>query len=112
MVNATIAWDSFVHNTLWIVGHFHHMALLNIGIVIFGAIYTFLPDLIGKQLYSDRMGMWHVWLTTFAATAFKEKEGLQKIWTAFRSLIRTFSRLPLMKERISGFLFRPEGDVP
>ena len=70
VVNATIAWDAFVHNTLWIVGHFHHMALLNIGIVIFGAIYTFLPDLVGKQLYSDRMGMWHVWLTTFAATAF------------------------------------------
>ena len=70
VVNATIAWDSFVHNTLWIVGHFHHMALLNIGIVIFGAIYAFLPDLLGRPLYSDRMGMWHVWLTFFAATAF------------------------------------------
>ena len=45
VVNATIAWDAFVHNTLWVVGHFHHMALLNIGIVIFGAIYAFLPDL-------------------------------------------------------------------
>ncbi len=35
VVNATIAWDAFVHNTLWVVGHFHHMALLNIGIVAF-----------------------------------------------------------------------------
>ena len=61
VVNATIAWDSFVHNTLWIVGHFHHMALLNIGIVIFGALYAFLPDLLGRPLYSDRMGMWHIW---------------------------------------------------
>lgn len=80
VVNATIAWDSFVHNTLWVVGHFHHMALLNIGIVIFGAIYTFLPDLLGKELYSDRLGMWHVWLTTFAGTAFSAiwmTQGLQ-----------------------------------
>jgi cytochrome c oxidase subunit 1 len=68
VVNATIAWDAFVHNTLWIVGHFHHMALLNIGIVIFGAVYAFLPQMLGRPLYSDRMGMWHVWLTFTAGT--------------------------------------------
>ncbi len=68
VVNATIAWDAFVHNTLWVVGHFHHMALLNIGIVIFGAVYAFLPALLGRPLYSDRMGMWHVWLTFTAGT--------------------------------------------
>ena len=68
VVNATIAWDAFVHNTLWIVGHFHHMALLNIGIVIFGAVYAFLPQMLGRELYSDRLGMWHVWLTFTAGT--------------------------------------------
>jgi cytochrome c oxidase subunit 1 len=68
VVNATIAWDAFVHNTLWIVGHFHHMALMNIGIVIFGAVYAFLPAMLGRPLYSDRMGMWHVWLTFTAGT--------------------------------------------
>jgi cytochrome c oxidase subunit 1 len=90
VVNATIAWDAFVHNTLWIVGHFHHMALLNIGIVIFGAIYTFLPDLIGKQLYSDRMGMWHVWLTTFAGTMFSAIW----IWQGLEGAPRRFAVLP------------------
>jgi mono/diheme cytochrome c family protein len=69
VVNATIAMNAFVHNTLWVVGHFHHMALLNIGLVIFGAIYAFLPRLIGRALYSDRLGMWHIWLTFFAGTA-------------------------------------------
>jgi cytochrome c oxidase subunit 1 len=96
VVNATIAWDSFVHNTLWIVGHFHHMALLNIGIVIFGAIYAFLPDLLGKQLYSDRMGMWHVWLTTFAATAFSAiwmTQGLQGAPRRFAVLPHQFDRM-------------------
>ena len=33
VINATIAFDEVVHNTLWIVGHFHQMALLNIGLV-------------------------------------------------------------------------------
>jgi cytochrome c oxidase subunit 1 len=68
VVNATIAWDAFVHNTLWIVGHFHHMALLNIGIVIFGALYAFLPQLLDRPLYSDRLGVWHVWITFLAGT--------------------------------------------
>jgi cytochrome c oxidase subunit 1 len=66
VVNATIAFDVAVHNTLWIVGHFHHMALLNIGLLIFGAVYALLPELTGKALYSERMAWLHVW-TTFAS---------------------------------------------
>ena len=63
IVNATIAFDVAVHNTLWIVGHFHHMALLNIGLLIFGATYALLPELTGHALYSERLARWHVWLT-------------------------------------------------
>jgi cytochrome c oxidase subunit I len=66
IVNATVALDVAVHNTLWIVGHFHHMAMLNIGLLIFGAIYALLPELTGKALASERMAWWHVW-TTFGA---------------------------------------------
>jgi cytochrome c oxidase subunit 1 len=63
LVNATIAFDKVIHNTLWVVGHFHHMALLNIGLAIFAAVYAFLPELTGKPLYSDALGKWHIWLT-------------------------------------------------
>ena len=69
VVNATIAFDAVVHNTLWIVGHFHHMALLNIGFVVFAATYAFVPELTGKPLYSDAMAKWHVWLTFVFGTA-------------------------------------------
>ena len=63
LVNATIAFDVDVHNTLWIVGHFHHMALLNIGMVVFAAGYAFLPELTGRRWYSTRLTDWHLWLT-------------------------------------------------
>ncbi len=66
VINATIAFDVVIHNTLWIVGHFHHMAMLNIGLLIFGATYALLPELTGKALYSERMAKVHVW-TTFLA---------------------------------------------
>ena len=36
VINATIYFDQIVHNTLWVVGHFHQMALLNIGFVLIG----------------------------------------------------------------------------
>ena len=80
IVNATIAFDRVVHNTLWIVGHFHQMALLNIGLLIFAAIYAFLPDLVGKPLYSEALGKWHIWLTFLGQTvhsAFWLTQGLE-----------------------------------
>jgi cytochrome c oxidase subunit 1 len=69
IVNATIAFDQVIHNTLWIVGHFHHMAFLGIGLVIIGATYHWLPELLGKPLYSEAMARWHVSLTFFFAMA-------------------------------------------
>jgi mono/diheme cytochrome c family protein len=69
VVNATIAFDVVIHNTLWIVGHFHHMAFLGIGLAIIGATYAFLPQLTGNPLYSEAMARWHVWLTFVFATA-------------------------------------------
>jgi cytochrome c oxidase subunit 1 len=69
VVNATIAFDQVVHNSLWIVGHFHQMALLNIGFAAFAAIYAFLPEWLGRPLYSEAMAKWHIWLTFLLGTA-------------------------------------------
>jgi cytochrome c oxidase subunit I len=63
VVNATIAFQEDIHNTLWVVGHFHHMALLNIGMVVFAAAYAFLPELTGRRWYSRRLADWHLWMT-------------------------------------------------
>jgi cytochrome c oxidase subunit I len=68
VVNATIAFDQDVHNTLWIVGHFHQMALLNIGLVAFAAVYTWLPDWLGRPLYSESLAKTHIWGTFVFAT--------------------------------------------
>jgi cytochrome c oxidase subunit 1 len=68
VVNATIAFDQAIHNTLWIVGHFHQMALLNIGLVAFAAVYTWLPDWLGRPLYSEGLAKVHVWGTFVFAT--------------------------------------------
>jgi cytochrome c oxidase subunit 1 len=63
IINATIAFDAVIHNTMWIVGHFHNMALLNIGLVIFASVYAFLPRLVGREWYSESLANVHLWLT-------------------------------------------------
>ena len=63
IINATIVFDAIVHNTMWIVGHFHNMALLNIGLVIFAAVYAFVPKLTGREWYSESLANSHLWLT-------------------------------------------------
>ena len=44
-------------------GHFHNMALLNIGLVVFAGAYAFVPELIGRQWYCTRLADWHLVLT-------------------------------------------------
>lgn len=63
IVNATIVFNEAIHNTMWVVGHFHNMALLNIGLVIFAGIYAFLPKLTGRQWYSESLANSHLVLT-------------------------------------------------
>ena len=63
IINATIVFNEVIHNTMWIVGHFHNMALLNIGLVIFAAIYAFLPKLTNREWYSESLANSHLVLT-------------------------------------------------
>jgi cytochrome c oxidase subunit 1 len=63
VINATIVLDAVIHNTMWIVGHFHNMALLNIGLVIFASVYAFIPRLTGREWYSNSLANSHLWLT-------------------------------------------------
>jgi len=102
VVNATIALDVAVHNTLWVVGHFHHMAMLNIGLLIFGATYALLPELSGKALYSEKLAWVHVWTTFVAGMAFfgiwlvQGLDGAPRRWAVLPSQYDTLTRVSLI----------------
>ena len=90
IVNATIAFDKVVHNTLWIVGHFHQMAIVNIGFVVFAAIYYMLPNVYGKPIWSDALAKWHVWLTFIGVTV----NSAFWLWQGLEGAPRRFASLP------------------
>ena len=90
MINATIAFDQVVHNTLWIVGHFHQMAIVNIGFVVFAGIYYVLPNVFEKPLWSEALGKWHIWLTFVGVTV----NSAFWLWQGLNGAPRRFAELP------------------
>jgi cytochrome c oxidase subunit I len=61
--NNTLSFDIDLHNTLFIVSHFHTIALLSIAAGGFAVIYAAFPLLAGRLWYSPRLAQVH-FLTT------------------------------------------------
>ncbi|BAK54723.1 cbb3-type cytochrome c oxidase subunit I [Sulfurisphaera tokodaii] len=59
--NATISVDAIVHNTMWVVGHFHAMILLGIVPEAMAVLYFMLPMMTGRSWYSIRAAWVHFW---------------------------------------------------
>ncbi|HYA57724.1 MAG TPA: cbb3-type cytochrome c oxidase subunit I [Thermoplasmata archaeon] len=57
--NNTISFDVDLHNTLFIVSHFHTLALLSITAGAFALTYALLPVLVGRFWYSPRLAQAH-----------------------------------------------------
>jgi cytochrome c oxidase subunit 1 len=102
VINATIAFDKVVHNTLWIVGHFHQMAIVNIGFVVFAGIYYLLPNYFEKPLWSESLAKWHIWLTFIGVTV----NSAFWLWQGLNGAPRRFSTLP------SGYEASTRGALP
>ncbi|MHA2502816.1 MAG: cbb3-type cytochrome c oxidase subunit I [Candidatus Kariarchaeaceae archaeon] len=91
VVNATILLNTFIHNTLWVVAHFHTMALLNITMMIFGAAYFLIQDYSGKEIYSVEMGNRAMWFKYIGVIGMVHMWFLQGIQGGLR---RSFTSSP------------------
>ena len=54
-------WDWQLHNSYFVVAHFHYVLVGAIVFNIFAAIYYWFPKATGKML-SESLGKWHFWL--------------------------------------------------
>jgi len=59
--NATVATDLHLHDTYWIVGHFHATMFGGFMFPFFAAVYYWFPKMTGR-MYSEKLGKWHFWL--------------------------------------------------
>ena len=60
--------DSFVHNTFFVVAHFHLIMSMAGVFALFAGIYYWFPLLTGRVM-SERLGRWHFWLSLIGAYA-------------------------------------------
>ena len=58
---ASVPFDLQVHDTYFIVAHFHYVILGGVIFPLFGALYLWFPKLTGRML-GERLGKWHFWL--------------------------------------------------
>jgi cytochrome c oxidase subunit 1 len=58
---ASVPFDLQVHDTYFIVAHFHYVILGGVVFPLFGACYLYFPKITGR-LMSETLGRWHFWL--------------------------------------------------
>ncbi len=59
---ASIPVDLVLHDTYYVVGHFHYIVMGAIGFAVFAGIYYWFP-LYTKRMYQRTLGKWHFWLS-------------------------------------------------
>jgi len=68
IVNNSYSMDVLVHNTMWIVGHFHVTVGGPVALTFIGAAYGLIPALTGRKLFAPRLALAQVY-TFFAGMA-------------------------------------------
>ena len=64
---ATISTDLYLHDTMFVVGHFHLTMAAASFLGSFAAIYYWFPKMFGRML-GERLGKWHFWLSVVFIT--------------------------------------------
>ncbi len=54
-------WNWQLHNSYFVIAHFHYVLVGAIVFMIFSAIYYWYPKMTGRML-DERLGKWHFWL--------------------------------------------------
>ena len=63
--------NALSHNTEWTVGHVHSGALGWVAFITFGAMYSLIPGLFGKEkMYSIRLISLHFWIATIGIVLY------------------------------------------
>ena len=71
VILAVAPLDIALHDTYYVVAHFHYVLVAGSLFALFGGVYYWLPKWTG-HMYDEKLGQWHFWLSmvTFNVTFF------------------------------------------
>ena len=58
LVNASYSMDMLIHNTIWIVGHFHVTVGGPVALTFIGCAYWLIPKITGRALWNAPLALW------------------------------------------------------
>ena len=70
LINASISMNLIVHNTAWIVGHFHLTVGAAVTLSFMGITYWLVPILSGRGLWSPKLALTQAWLWSGGMVVF------------------------------------------
>lgn len=73
IINASYNVNLVVHNTTWVVGHFHLTVGTAVTLSFIGITYWLLPKLTGKALWSRRVALAQVWFWFVGMALFSNR---------------------------------------
>ena len=85
---ASVPVDKVLHDTYYVVGHFHYIVMGAIGFAVFAGLYYWFPIVTGR-MYQRRLGKWHFWLSmlgtniTFFAMLFLGYLGMPRRYATY-----------------------------
>ena len=97
---ATVTTDLYLHDTYFVVGHFHYTMAASVLLGGFAAIYFWFPKMFGKMM-DERLAKLHFWTTmvglniTFMGMMFVGYAGMhRRLYNPFiyQFLEKTYSR--------------------
>jgi cytochrome c oxidase subunit I len=108
LVLAMTPIDVSIHNTYYVVAHFHYVLFSGSVYSIMGGVYFWLPKWTGN-MYDEKLGKWHFWLTTigFNLTFFPQH------FLGLAGMVRRYADYPLqfaewnMWSSIGAFILGP-----
>jgi cytochrome c oxidase subunit 1 len=102
--------DSYLHNTYFVLGHFHLIMGMAVVFSMFAATYYWFPLMTGRRM-SERLGQWHFWLSlvgayaTFLPMHLAGLAGLPRHYAQMSGPTTHFGNLQLLQQGITHAAF-------
>lgn len=106
-----ISLDVNLHDSYWVVGHFHFVVAAGSLVALFAALYYYFPDMTGGKMYDKLYANLHFWFwivgntITFTAFQILGMEGMPRRYFTYPERFQTWHQVATIGAFLMGMSF-------